>query len=89
MVPYLLGYFLLSANVRKYICTIPRLFKDITHDIILRPTIKQPKTKQNKKLMNTIDGQSLFTFFFHNIDFNAILADFAKVCVKQQIVFYM
>lgn len=41
MVPYLLGYFLLSANVRKYICTIPRLFKDITHDIILRPTIKQ------------------------------------------------
>lgn len=43
--------------------TIPRLFKDITHDIILRPTIKQPKTKQNKKLMNTIDGQSLFTFF--------------------------
>lgn len=68
-------------------CTIARLFKDITHDIILRPTIKQPKTKQNKKLMNTIDGQSLFTFF--TIDFNAILADFAKVCVKQQIVFYM
>lgn len=68
--------------------TIARLFKDITHDIILRPTIKQPKTKQNKKLMNTIDGHSLFPFF-HNIDFNAILADFAKVCVKQQIVFYM
>lgn len=39
--------------------------------------------------MNTIDGQSLFTFFFTIIDFNAILADFAKVCVKQQIVFYM
>lgn len=87
MVPYLSGYFCYQQMYANTY-TIARLFKDITHDIILRPTIKQPKTKQNKKLMNIIDGQSLFTFF-HNIDFNAILADFAKVCVKQQIVFYM
>lgn len=83
MVPYLLGYFLLSANVRKYICTIPRLFKDITHDIILRPTIKQKqKAYEYNRWTESFP-------FFHNIDFNAILADFAKVCVKQQIVFYM
>lgn len=88
MVPYLSGYFCYQQMYANTY-TIARLFKDITHDIILRPTIKQPKTKQNKKLMNTIDGQSLFTFFFTIIDFNAILADFAKVCVQQQIVFYM
>lgn len=42
--------------------TIPRLFKDITHDIILWPTIKQPKTKQKAYEYNR--WTESFHFFF-------------------------